>query len=225
MGCNVSRIETDGEGRVRTDYRRRIDDFLKHSNSRNQRLSKKNLLKDRDESRSPPTSEGSVDSVKTNNEEEKSKKHIVEKDEKVVALIALEEVLMIESEDEEDDNESRTSNFSGALICPGSPSFRVYCIDSSCDEKEDDGDHQDKAEGSVNKILETGDIEVSQARTCPDEDSYCRKIPKAKGGRKFKRVLLKPKGKNFMLVKSCYIPACVGVHDHNPRLIAAKANS
>lgn len=225
MGCNVSRIETEGEGRVRPVYRRRIDEILRHSDLRSQHLSKKNLLRDTDESRSPPSSEGSVDSVKTNKEEEKGNKQddkTANKDEKVVALIALEEVLMIDSE-EEDDNESRLSNFSGALICPGSPSFRVYCIESSCDEKEEeeDGD-QDKEECSTHKKVETGDIQVSQSRTRSDEGASCRKIRKAKRGGKFKRVILKPKGKNFLLVKSCYIPSCVGNHN-DTRLIAAKA--
>ncbi|KAF5744289.1 hypothetical protein HS088_TW08G00889 [Tripterygium wilfordii] len=58
-----------------------------------------------------------------------------------VAVRVTEEVLVVETDGEEDEEEGRViRNVEDRYICPGSPSFRVYCIDQSFDDSKDESE-------------------------------------------------------------------------------------
>ncbi|KAG5234291.1 nucleolin [Salix suchowensis] len=100
----------------------------------------------------------------------------------------------------EDEEEGRLRSMDESCICPGSPSFRVYFIESSTntddEDKDDDTDKKSSSDQESSEIIESlsGAIEKK----------------KGKRGRRFRVI---PKGKNLLNVKSCYYPSCSGGHD------------
>ncbi|KAK6250298.1 hypothetical protein QQP08_010523 [Theobroma cacao] len=124
----------------------------------------------------------------------------------------VEELALEETEDEE---YGRFSNVEGSLICPGSPSFRVYYIES-LQNKEDNGKDDYMNKGSLS------DTDVDAVETVESgkstEESVAKIKKRGRKGMKFRRV--GGPVKNFLNVKSCYYPSCGGLEIS--RLIAAK---
>ncbi|KAJ6358645.1 hypothetical protein OIU76_000376 [Salix suchowensis] len=105
----------------------------------------------------------------------------------------------------EDEEEGRLRSMDESCICPGSPSFRVYFIESSTntddEDKDDDTDKKSSSDQESSEIIES----VSS-----NELSGAIEKKKGKRGRRFRVI---PKGKNLLNVKSCYYPSCSGGHD------------
>ncbi|GLT79455.1 hypothetical protein SLA2020_509430 [Shorea laevis] len=141
---------------------------------------------------------------------------IVPDEDVVEAVMAVIEKMATEETDAKGDDEEEAAVFciDGALLSLGSPSFRVYCMDT-LENEEDDGKEDDiKTEDSV-----AGDI-VEPSNSSEFQGAVAEK--KQKKGRKFRTVL--PKGKpvkNLLKVKSCYYPAC-GRSQRDSPLKAAK---
>lgn len=202
-------------------------------------------VQDNNESKSISSLEGSIGSSKvapepvsdisskefaevTNQEKstkEDNKDNDEEKREKVAEpVVILEEVMVVELEEgedeDEDEDERRVSNVEDSLICPGSPSFRVYCIQSLTDDKDDShGNDLHKKSPSDDSV------EISESINS-SEGSVTKIKKKSKKGSKFMRVI--PKGrpgavKHLLNVKSCYYPACSG-HDET-RLLSTKVHA
>ncbi|GLT83831.1 hypothetical protein SLE2022_021000 [Rubroshorea leprosula] len=139
---------------------------------------------------------------------------VVPEEDVVEAVMPVIEKMATEETDAEGDNEEEDGVIciDGALLSPGSPSFRVYCMDT-LENEEDDGKEDDiKTEDSVASDI----VEPSNS----SEGTVAEK--KQKKGRKFRTIL--PKGKpvkNLLKVKSCYYPAC-GRSQRDSPLKAAK---
>ncbi|GAV87290.1 hypothetical protein CFOL_v3_30716 [Cephalotus follicularis] len=151
--------------------------------------------------------------------EEEREKNVVE------PLVYLEEKEVVaetnqKEDEEEDEDERRLRNVDDALICPGSPSFRVYCIQSSTDDKD-----ESKEDSAHQKSWSSDSFENPESDNS-SEDSETKIKKKAKKGINFRRVI--PKGtsgsvKHLLNVRSCYYPTCSG-HD-NTRLLSARATA
>ncbi|KAJ9163936.1 hypothetical protein P3X46_023557 [Hevea brasiliensis] len=129
-------------------------------------------------------------------------------------------------ETEEEEENGRLGSLTQECNCPGSPSFRVFFIESLDNIKEDDGiDKDDDDDDDSDK--------KSQCEVCPsaiestdnsEAGSETKTKKKAKRRIRLRRVI--PKGRpgavrNLLNVKSCYNPACSG-HD-NGHLLDEKA--
>ncbi|KAM7274305.1 hypothetical protein ACFE04_028969 [Oxalis oulophora] len=225
MGCTASRLDTEGSdmsGKSRPVLRRRLDEMLSRRSNKN--LMKKQLLRDAPEDQpSEDSSEGSIKFAQVAPETEQDKivnetdkGHSNKKDEKIMDVEFL--------EGEEDDDESRSSGFEGPLICPRSPSFRVYCVHEPFSDSKDDKLDQDD-DMKFGNASKKSDTEESNVLPTSDEGSDSEKPKKEKRGRKFKRAIMKASGKHFMNVKSCYTPACGGGQHEKTRLLSAKQAS
>ncbi|KAL9372892.1 hypothetical protein Peur_035136 [Populus x canadensis] len=106
-------------------------------------------------------------------------------------------------QDSELEDELRSMDES--CICPGSPSFRVYFIESSTntddEDKDDDTDKKSSSDQDSSEVIESVNS---------NELSGTIEKKKGKRGRRFRVI---PKGKNLLKVKSCYYPSCSGGHD------------
>ncbi|KAK9278397.1 hypothetical protein L1049_027962 [Liquidambar formosana] len=127
------------------------------------------------------------------------------------------EEVEVEVEEEGTDEEEEVVTFiqEEGFVCPGSPSFRVYYIDSLAANNKNDG----KNDG----IKGDESVESGASRTS-DEGSVTKISKKGKKGMRFRRVIpnRRPAAvKNLLNVKSCYNPACSS-HD-NTRLLSPKA--
>ncbi|KAG6686153.1 nucleolin [Carya illinoinensis] len=139
--------------------------------------------------------------------EEKQENKVVEK------AVVVEEVVAVHEEDhhdqettEEEEEEEEEDDEPGTYICPGSPSFRVYCVHSTDDEEEEESKKGSRHKNSPS----TGDSVESNF----SEDQEMTRTKKIKGnkGRRLKRAIRKsgPAVKNLLHVATCYHPACSG---------------
>ncbi|KAJ0052368.1 hypothetical protein Pint_01241 [Pistacia integerrima] len=114
-----------------------------------------------------------------------------------------------EGEEEEDDDSSGGSNVRDDCLRHSSPSFRVYCVDSSDngkdedDSKEDDDKSQSQSQNSRDDI-DSGEIFANGA-------SRIKTKEKGKKGRRFRMNMCKGRNpaaiKSLMNVTSCYPPS------------------
>ncbi|KAJ7945662.1 Nuclear polyadenylated RNA-binding protein [Quillaja saponaria] len=150
-----------------------------------------------------------------------------------------------EKQEDEDDNHGengRQKPDPNWLLCPGSPSFRVYCIeslDTFSSKKEPLDQFASKKESMENKEKEeiVANEQAPSHQKTPSSDSIESSASgnsnegleiadtkrKRNRGMKFKRAMRKGGGpmKNFLNVRSCYHPGC----GNDRRLLAEKAGS
>ncbi|XP_027343158.1 uncharacterized protein LOC113855728 [Abrus precatorius] len=117
-----------------------------------------------------------------------------------------------ENDDRDDDDDD--SHELNRVICPGSPSFRIYCIEA---EK---GNEEDCMKPSivVHQKSRSAETVVSVASGSLKEIAEIESTSKTKGNKKkfgAMRTLLK--------VKSCYHPMCTCAGDESGQLVAAKS--
>ncbi|XP_020237035.1 uncharacterized protein LOC109816431 [Cajanus cajan] len=115
--------------------------------------------------------------------------------------------------DDHDDNDHNDNNDDGRNICPGSPSFRIYCIDNEeCDNYPTKTVVMHQRSHSADSVERVASTEV-----LPEVETESISTPKRKGNKKkfgAMRTLLK--------VKSCYHPIrnCTG--NDRGLIVAAK---
>lgn len=218
MGCGGSKLDPEDEAvppRLRPLLRRRLEEIKKRRQTttlKGDAISRKELLKnevedddhspvhslpDNNETKSSSSRDGSIRSAKVAPAPEECQEEAVN-------------WVDVEGEDDEGDGED------GRRIAPGSPSFRVYCVESSESDKEDFKD-----DDSSNKKSQTDDGSVSDKSVSSTERSVVKTDKKGSKRRRFKGVL--PNGgsvKHLFKVKSCYNPSCTGNHD--ARLLSGK---
>lgn len=146
MGCGGSKLDPEDEAvppRLRPLLRRRLEEIKKRRQAtalKGDALSRKELLKnevedddhsavqslpDNNETKSSSSRDGSIRSAKVAPAPEECQEEAVN-------------WVDVEGEDEEGNGEDgRLSNVDGRRIAPGSPSFRVYCVEMSESDKED----------------------------------------------------------------------------------------
>ncbi|KAF5730981.1 hypothetical protein HS088_TW19G00584 [Tripterygium wilfordii] len=133
-----------------------------------------------------------------------------------VPVLVKEEVLVMETDGAEDEEVGRlVRNVEDRYICPGSPSFRVYCIDQSFDDSTDESKNKEED----HTILQSQSGSMS-AGSKSDGESETKIKKKGKKVYRFKKVII-PKGK-LLNITSCYYPACSGHHE-STRLLSQKA--
>ncbi|KAJ4875890.1 hypothetical protein Rs2_40908 [Raphanus sativus] len=107
-----------------------------------------------------------------------------------------------------DHDEGRMSNLDERMICPGSPSFRVYCIDVASDD-----DEEEKYGEVARKSMETESISIE-----PKEDeSIVKKEKRERKGNRFGIAL--PRKYLANVTAQCYANAgCMGNNTHTRRV-------
>ncbi|PKI56582.1 uncharacterized protein LOC116212707 [Punica granatum] len=134
-------------------------------------------------------------------------------------------------DDDNDESKMRIPSKSDDYICPGSPSFRVYCVASvSADDSDNDtdecGDINDapkitsKSEDS-SEIRESVNSNEGHDSVTNKSESHGSKGKRPKGLRKVIGKKRSGAMKNLLNVKSCYYPSCSG--QDRTRLLSEKA--
>ncbi|ESQ43510.1 hypothetical protein EUTSA_v10014294mg [Eutrema salsugineum] len=116
---------------------------------------------------------------------------------------------------EEDDGEATMSNLDERMICCGSPSFRVYCVDVTSSSDDDD----EKDVEDTRKSMETESVIIE-----PKEDESIV-VKKVKRGRKVKRFgIALPRKYLANVTAPCYAGGgCMGNNTHS-RLVQEKSS-
>ncbi|CAH8356809.1 unnamed protein product [Eruca vesicaria subsp. sativa] len=109
--------------------------------------------------------------------------------------------------DSVDHDEGRMSNFDERMICPGSPSFRVYCIDVTSDDDEEEKDVED-----TRKSMETESVIME----LKEDESIVRKEKRERKGKRFGIALPRKYLANVTA-------GCMGNHTH-ARLMQEKSS-
>ncbi|XP_011649820.1 probable DNA-directed RNA polymerase I subunit RPA43 isoform X1 [Cucumis sativus] len=130
-----------------------------------------------------------------------------------------------EGEDGRPDNEENR----GSFICPGSPSFRLYFVEETQDDKEkvEMKDASGMGDVSHKKSPSRDSVESTTSAKC-DEGQENKAIKKGKKETTFNRVVSKKRPvsvgvKNLLNVKSCYHLSCSG--NDRANLLARKAEA
>ncbi|KAG2312473.1 hypothetical protein Bca52824_024030 [Brassica carinata] len=106
-----------------------------------------------------------------------------------------------------DHDEGRMSNFDERMICPGSPSFRVYCIDVTSDDDEEDKDAE-----HTRKSMETESVIIE----LKEDESIVKKEKRERKGKRFGIALPRKYLANVTA-------GCMGNHTH-ARLLQEKSS-
>ncbi|XP_010536592.1 PREDICTED: uncharacterized protein LOC104811564 [Tarenaya hassleriana] len=132
-----------------------------------------------------------------------------------------------ELEKDDDEEEGRMSNFDERMICPASPSFRVYCIHlSDSDDEFEDKDGEEKKKSSQTENGAIDDVEP--------KDQSMERVRKAKKGQRRFRISLPKSAKRkkchlFNVTAPCYSAVvargCMGNNHPNPRLAHEKPST
>ncbi|CAM8885668.1 unnamed protein product [Rhodiola kirilowii] len=234
MGCgnstmSASENNADIKAKVRPMIKRRIDNLKKRRNLlRDSTLSKKELLSGEDcdktstnndslERKSVPsedsTDRGVAKIFPVVEEEEEEAKTIV-KCVKGEECHEKEKTGAEETEQEiKGENECELEEYDedeGRRICPGSPSFRFYCVTSVPQDSDDD--HESHID-SPQRNVETKMIEEHPASAESGEKESARRNSKRNINKKFRKVIHKGGHvKSLLSVKSCYNSPC-STHD------------
>ncbi|KAG2298950.1 hypothetical protein Bca4012_010507 [Brassica carinata] len=105
-----------------------------------------------------------------------------------------------------DHDEGKMSNLDERMICPGSPSFRVYCIDVASDDEEEEKDGE-----VARKSMKTESVIIE-----PKEDES-KKEKRERKGNKFGIAL--PRKYLANVTAQCYANAgCMGNNTHTRRV-------
>ncbi|KAF8116950.1 hypothetical protein N665_0013s0009 [Sinapis alba] len=122
----------------------------------------------------------------------------------------LDEVIIAKKEGDDgvDQDEGRMSNLDERMISPGSPSFRVYCIDVASDNDEEEKD------GKVaRKLMETESVIIE----LKEDESIVKKEKRERKGNRFGIAL--PKKYLANVTAQCYANAgCMGNNTHTRRV-------
>ncbi|CDY16350.1 BnaA02g11540D [Brassica napus] len=113
-----------------------------------------------------------------------------------------------DEDDSVDHDEGRMSNFDERMICPGSPSFRVYCIDvTSDDDEEEEKDAED-----TRKSMESESVLIESK----EDESIVKKEKRERKGKRFGIALPRKYLANVTA-------GCMGNHTH-ARLMQEKSS-
>ncbi|CAA7052705.1 unnamed protein product [Microthlaspi erraticum] len=112
-----------------------------------------------------------------------------------------------------DHDEGKMNNFDERMICPGSPSFRVYCIDvPSSDDDDEEKDVED-----TRKSTETESVIIEDPK---EEESIAKKEKRERKGKRFGIAL--PRKYLANVTAPCYAGGgCMGNNGHS-RLVQEK---
>ncbi|XP_038879402.1 uncharacterized protein LOC120071284 isoform X2 [Benincasa hispida] len=126
-------------------------------------------------------------------------------------------------ENKKEGEEGRPENEENrGFICPGSPSFRVYFVEETQDDKANGIEDVSHKKSPSHESVES----ATSAKSAEDQENKVMK--KGKKGTTFNRVISKkrPVGvgvKNLLNVKSCYHLSCSG--NDRANLLARKAEA
>ncbi|KAJ0243056.1 Nuclear polyadenylated RNA-binding protein [Hirschfeldia incana] len=112
-----------------------------------------------------------------------------------------------EEDDSVDHDEGRMSNFDERMICPGSPSFRVYCMDVTSDDDEEEKDAED-----TRKSMETESVIIE----LKEDESIVKREKSERKGKRFGIALPRKYLANVTA-------GCMGNHTH-ARLLQEKSS-
>ncbi|KAJ4909993.1 hypothetical protein Rs2_04614 [Raphanus sativus] len=112
-----------------------------------------------------------------------------------------------DEDDSVDHDGGRMSNFDERMICPGSPSFRVYCIDVISDDEEEEKDAED-----TRKSMETESVIIE----LKEDESIVKKEKRERKGKRFGIALPRKYLANVTA-------GCMGNHTHT-RLMQEKSS-
>lgn len=134
-----------------------------------------------------------------------------------------------ENKEEEEKEGSPDNDESRGLICPGSPSFRVYFVEETQDDKENVEMKDAGMEEDVSHKKSPSHDSVESTTSAKFAEGHEKKVvKKGKKGTTFNRVISKkrPVGvgvKNLLSVKSCYHLSCSG--NDRANLLARKSEA
>ncbi|KAL0710430.1 hypothetical protein Bca4012_017408 [Brassica carinata] len=125
-----------------------------------------------------------------------------------------------------DHDEGRMSNFDERMICPGSPSFRVYCINvTSSDDEDDDDDDKEKDGEDKRKSMETESVMIEPKETTTStqqNESIVKKEKKERKGKRFGMAL--PRKYLANVTAPCYAGrGCMG-NNTQSRVVQEKSS-
>ncbi|KAK3183203.1 hypothetical protein Dsin_030489 [Dipteronia sinensis] len=234
MGCGGSRMNPEREAvasKFPPRFRHRFEEIKRRRNAAAMKgtLSKKELLKEGDASHdsaddkspSPSSPEESLRAAKIAPEPEPES--IKEEDDNNVAL---EEENIVEKDgqdEQESEEEERFGNIGVGYVCPGSPSFRVYCAEALEPINNDIAvDEDDIVPEEKPRREDSGEIVSSMnSNEGSSKGLEVNARDKAENGKKGKRLRKRKSNpvKKLLNVKSCY---CNGGHHNNARLLSQK---
>ena len=137
------------------------------------------------------------------------------------------EDIIVNNQGDDDHDEGRMSNFDERMICPGSPSFRVYCINvtSSDDDDDDDADDKEKDGEDRRKSMETESVIIEPKETTTQQnESIVKKKRKERKGKRFGMAL--PRKYLANVTAPCYAGVgrgCMG-NNTNSRVVQEKSS-
>ncbi|XP_056861728.1 nuclear polyadenylated RNA-binding protein 3-like isoform X2 [Raphanus sativus] len=158
---------------------------------------------------------------------------VKKQDEKIDGLISVkkerndgghDEDIIVKNQGDDDHDEGRMSNFDERMICPGSPSFRVYCINvTSSDDDDDDDDADDKEKNGEDrgKSMETESVIIESKE---QNESIVKKKKKERKGKRFGMAL--PRKYLANVTAPCYAGVgrgCMGNNTHS-RVVQEKSS-
>ncbi|CAK8579112.1 unnamed protein product [Lathyrus sativus] len=170
----------------------------------------------------------------------KTKVEIIERIVEEVKKEQEQEVSAKSEENDENDCDDDDETDLGRFLCPGSPSFRIYCIeadDRKTQEKEDiEEDEEDDEEEEFKSRPATAVLQKSRSDNCLGKSSLkntrisneVSQIVENVPSRKRKGHMMRRFGavRTLLKVKSCYHPICTCTgNDNKSNLISAKARN
>ncbi|TXG54428.1 hypothetical protein EZV62_019684 [Acer yangbiense] len=235
MGCGGSKMNPEREAvasKFPPRLRHRFEEIKRRRNAAAMKgtLSKKELLKEGDAShdsaddKSPSPSSSSEESLRAARiAPEPESVSIKEEDDNKAAL---EEENIVEKEGQgkqESEEEERFGNVGFGYVCPGSPSFRVYCAEALEPINNDIvTDKEDIATEEKARREDSGEIVSSMnSNEGSSKGLEVNTRDKAEKGKKGKRLGKRKSNpvKKLLNVKSCY---CNGGHHNNAGLLSQK---
>ncbi|XP_022135204.1 uncharacterized protein LOC111007223 isoform X2 [Momordica charantia] len=248
MGCGNSRLIPDGESipaRIRPLMRLRFSDLRRRKNGSNLEtgtLSKKVLLKDHEDNSTSmhvidkkSVSFSSYSSPSGSTKPAPAPAHINKQDNKddedySPIPIPLSSNNAIKEDLHEDHNkksgEDHIEDTARSIICPGSPSFRVYFVEEEDDDKaSDDVSHNNSP---THDRIDTTTTTTTCANFGQAQDSKVIITKGKEGSRSCTKAISSKKRqggvRNLLNVKSCYHLRCSG-NDRSTQLLARKAQA
>ncbi|CAL5214720.1 unnamed protein product [Lathyrus oleraceus] len=226
--CNVS-VSTKEETMVPLTTTENISRIVPVENIECKTIEKVNIKNEIDQSKDKEIRVNVKDG-----EEIETKEEIIERILKEVKKEQEQEVSAKSEENDGDDNDDDEETDIGRYLCPGSPSFRIYCIEA--DDEKKTQDEEDEEEQEVISHPATAVLKKSRSDNClersPSKNTrisnkvsqIVENVPstKRKGHmmRRFGAV------RTLLKVKSCYHPICTCTgNDRRSTLISAKATN
>ncbi|KAL5862636.1 hypothetical protein ACOSQ3_000150 [Xanthoceras sorbifolium] len=224
MGCGASTMVPEREAvtsKFPPRLRHRFEEIKRRRNAAAVKgtLSKKQLLKEGD------ASQDSADDKSLSSREESVRAATIAPEPEAIKeeddnnAVEEETDHHRENKEESEEEEERVSNIGHGYICPGSPSFRVYCAEALEPIKEencnDDIDTNEKSQR-----VDSGQI-VSSVNS--NEGLEMKAGEKGKKGKRLTKRKSSNPVKNLLNIKSCYCVSC-SAHD-NACLLTQKTDA